>query len=304
MTLASRFMLLPPVVVCAAPLLLSLVASCQAQTQTQVVPALPLPTSTPAAMPTPISPRVSAAPVRPANPPDSGPAPTAPSPIAQLLANRPAAHVAPPRTCPKLPKPPLNVPTPGNGPAVIVNVYDYLSLAPIANVPVKIFHGDVCLGEGRCKPSHPHPDELLKMTGKTDARGQAVFPVPDLDYSSFIPPDPIAGYLPFSADENLGPQMCHPLVHERRTSNGKALVIDKYLIPVSMMAIQTKEDAIDNALQLEELVSWLREHQDAAITVRGGGSSWEVGFGYNNQFNRHVLVNGFTGNAMMLLKRD
>jgi hypothetical protein len=255
-------------------------------------------------MPTPISPRVSAAPVRPANPPDSGPTPTAPSPIAQLLANRPAAHVAPPRTCPKLPKPPLNVPTPGNGSAVIVNVYDYLSLAPIANVTVKIFHGDVCLGEGRCKPSHPHPEDQLKMFGKTDAQGQAVFPVPDFEYSSFIPPDPIAGYLPFSADENLGPQMCHPLVHERRTSNGKALVIDKYLIPLSMLAIQTKEDAIDNALQLDELVTWLRDHQDAAITVRGGGSAWELGFGYNNQFNRHVLVNGFTGIATMLAKRD
>lgn len=196
------------------------------------------------------------------------------------------------------------MPTPGNSPAVIVHVFDYLTLAPIAGVSVQIFHGDICLGAAGCKPSHPHPEDQLKMIGLTDAQGQAIFPVPDLEYSSFIPEDPIPGHLRFDADYNLGAQKCHPLLHERRSGNGKALIIEKYLIPQSMLAIQNKDDALGNAMQLEELVAWMRDHQDAAITVRGGGDSWEVGFGYDNQFKRLVLVNGFSGRATMLLNRD
>jgi hypothetical protein len=233
------------------------------------------------------------------------PPPPAVSPIKQLLENPPAAHVAPPRTCPQLPQRPLNVPTPGNGPAVIVNVFDYLSLAPIADVQVNLFHGDVCTRNTGCKPSHPHPENQLKMTGKTDAQGQIVFQVPDLDYSSFIPENPIPGHLPFSPDYNLGSQKCHDLFHERRTGNGKALVLEKYVIPESMLAIRTQEDAIDNALQLEELITWLRQHQDVTMTVRRrGGDFWEIGFGHNDRFQRLVLVNGFNGSASMLGRWD
>lgn len=192
--------------------------------------------------------------------------------------------------------------TPENKFAVIVHVADYLSLAPIPNVEVRIFHGSVCMGEAGCKPSHPHPENQLKMVATTDANGEAIFQVPDLDYSSFIPEDPIPGHLPFDADYNLGALKCHPLFHERRTGNGKALVIEKYLIPRSMMAIQNDGEAIDNAFQLEELITWLRAHQDAEMDVRVRGSSWEVLFGYKKQTKRLVLVDGFNGAAMMLLR--
>lgn len=232
------------------------------------------------------------------------PPPPAQSPIAQLLANPPPIPALPTHTCPTLPKPEKNVPIPGKRSAVVVTVMDYLSLAPITDVQVNIFHGSRCYRERGCVPSHPHPENELKMTGKTDALGRIVFEVPDLDYAVVIPEDPVPGHLPFSPDYNLGKQKCHDLSHERRTVNGRALVFDGYIVPETMLRIRSQNDAIAMAMQLEELVSWLRAHQDVTITVRGGGHSWEVGFGYDNRFNRLMHVTGFDGGTAMLVKRD
>lgn len=174
----------------------------------------------------------------------------------------------------------------------------------MANVRVNVFHGDVCMRDAGCKPSHPHHDEQLKMTGKTDTQGRIVFAVPDLDYAVVIPEEPVPSHLPFSSDYNMGQQKCHELSHERRSVNGRALIFDGYLVPETMLAIRTQEDAIAGAMQLEELVSWLRDHKNISMTVRGGGHSWEVGFGEVNRFKRLVLVNGFNGAASMLGRWD
>ncbi|HRI63389.1 MAG TPA: hypothetical protein PK156_04105 [Polyangium sp.] len=267
-----------------------------------IVSAQPLPSATSVApSPTTIATsQTSAQPVAAQLPP---PAP-APSPIAQLLANPPAKPSIPARTCPKLPKRTPNVDLPGKGSAVVVTVMDYLSLAPIADVRVNVFHGDICLGEKGCGPSHPHPDELLKMTGKTDAQGRIVFDVPDLDYSIFIPQDPVPGHLPFEPDYNLGSQKCHELSHERRSVNGRALIIEQYMVPETMLAIRKEDDAIAGAMQLPELVTWLQDHQDMPMTVRRSGGFWEVGFGEANRIKRLVQVDGFTGSARMLLRWD
>jgi hypothetical protein len=182
----------------------------------------------------------------------------------------------------------------------MVTVSDYLSLAPIADVRVNIFHGELCNRNSGCKPSHPHPEAQLKMTGKTDALGRAIFQVPDLEYGVFIPEDPIPGHLPFSSIYNMGKQKCHELSSERRSANGRAIVFVGFLVPEEMLAIRTQDDAIAGAMQLGELVTWLRDHRDATITVRGKGSSWDVGFGYDNRFKRLVLVNAFDGSAAML----
>ena len=267
-----------------------------------VVSAQPLPAATspaPSATTIPVPPHSAAPEAVPVAPPTP-----APSPITQLLANPPTKPVMPTRTCPKLPKPAPNVDLPGKGSAVVVTVLDYLSLAPLADVRVNVFHGDVCLGEKGCKPSHPHPDELLKMTGKTDAQGRAVFDVPDLDYSIFIPDEPIPGHLPYDNDYNLGSQKCHALSHDRRSVNGRALILDRYLIPESMLAIRTQDDAIAGAMQLDELVKWLRDHQNVPMNVQRRGSTWEVGFGEPNRIKRMVVVDGFNASAMMFGRWD
>lgn len=286
-------MRIPPLVFAFA----ALIPACGTSPTTQtVVPAPPLPAPVASnAAPIPKPPESASLPV--ATPP-----PPPPSPIASLLAAIPPPPIIPPRTCPKVPNAATNVAIPKGQHAFIVTVSDYLSLAPIADVRVNIFHGDVCTRNGGCKPSHPHPPDQLKMTGKTDASGRVEFQIPDLEYDVFIPEDPVPGYLPFSTTYNMGKRACHDLSREKRSANGRAIVFDGFFVPDRMLTIHTQDDAIAGAMQLEELVPWIRDHQDAAMTVRGGGSSWEVGFGYNTQFKRLVLVNAFDGSAAMLIR--
>lgn len=276
-----------------------------------VVACKPAPATT-SVLPPPSIPAASSA---PANPPPPKPVesaivaianaePPPPPSIKELLAHPPPAPVMPARTCPKLPPISNKVAVPGKESAVIVTVMDYLSLAPIADVRVNLFHGSVCFGEKGCKPSHPHPDEQLKMTGKTDAEGKIIFQVPDLDYAVVIPDEPVPGHLPFSSDYNLGTQKCHELQHEWRSINGRALLSNSYFIPETMLAVRTKEDAIASAFQIPELIAWLRNHQDEQMIVRGGGSSWDVGFGTERNFKRMALVNVFNGSAVMLGRGD
>jgi len=137
------------------------------------------------------------------------------------------------------------------------------------------------------------------MTGKTDALGRVVFEVPDLEYAVVIPEDPVPGHLPFSADYNLGQQKCHELSHERRTVNGRALVFDGYFVPDPMLRVRSQNDAIAMAMQLEELVSWLRTHQDMEMTMREGITTWEITFGHGFRSNRLLQVNRFDGKTVM-----
>lgn len=268
-----------------------------------VVTAPPLPSST-----APISPPPSVTTSTNASatiaPQIVAPPPPPESPIKRFLANPPAAPTVPARTCPTVPKRANNIAIPGKGSQVIVTIRDYLSLAPIANVPVKVFHGDICLGEKGCRPSHPHPPEQLQLVGKTDADGRAIFDVPDLEYSVVIPEDPIPGYLPFSDDYNMAKRECHKLDHEWKSINGRGLLYDGYLVPTTMLAVKNQDDAVAAAMQLPELVAWLRDHQDAELILRQSGNFWDVGFGYKNNNKWLVIVNVFDGSATMLGRWD
>jgi hypothetical protein len=204
------------------------------------------------------------------------------------------------RTCPTVPKVPAEAVGPQGGTAVVVTVSDYLSLAPLAGVRVDIFHGDICTRHGGCRPSHPHPADQLHMFATTDNQGRVTFAVPDLEYSMHIPEQPVPGYLTYSTIYNMGKQKCHELTIDRHSANRRIIVFDRFLVPERMLTIRTRDDAIAAAMQDQELVTWLRDHQDAKMTVRGEGSSWQVGFGYGDRFKRLVHVNAFDGSAAML----
>ena len=268
-----------------------------------VVTAQPLPSSTtPAPAPSAVG---SAAATTSATAPIVSPPPPPPeSPIKRFLANPPPAPKVPDRTCPTLPKRATTIAIPGKGSQIIATIRDYLSLKPIADVQVKVFHGDICRREKGCEPSHPHPAEQLKMTGKTDIEGRVTFDVPDLDYAVVIPADAIPGYLPFSNDYNMARRGCHKLDHEWKSSNGRALLYDAYLVPESMLAVRNQDDALAAAMQLPELVAWLRNHQDAELNLRPNANFWDVGFGYKNNNKRLVIVNVFDGTGTMLGRWD
>ncbi len=141
------------------------------------------------------------------------------------------------------------------------------------------------------------------MTATTNKQGRMSLNVPDVDYRMEIPTThKSAGYLTYSSIYDLGSQKCHDLLIERKSANGRILAFDAYLVPESMRAIQNQDQALAAAHQNRELMDWLRNHQDATMTIRDKIATWDVGFGYENRFKRLVQVNAFDGSTHMLGK--
>lgn len=201
--------------------------------------------------------------------------------------------------CPQVPAP-AAIASPRRGHRVVVTVYDYRSLDPIAGVQVELSHAQTCNRNDGCRPTHRHPPRQLAMRLVTDAQGQATFRTPDLDYGYAIPQQDVPGYLTFSSNYDLGAQRCHDPVIRRESRDGRTLAFDLYLVPERLLSIRTREEAVAAAHRNGALNDWLREHGDAVMTVRGGGTVWQVGYGYGSQLKRLIRINAFDGTTAVI----
>jgi hypothetical protein len=200
-----------------------------------------------------------------------------------------------PAHCPVLPKGPVAVLPGGGGHRVVVTVRDYITLAPLAGVAVEVSHKQRCSQHRPCRPTHAHPASQLRLRAVTDMRGRVVFPTPDLSYGLSLSGQKLPGYLNFSSSYDLGAKRCHPLLDRRRDHRRRTLSFDAYLVPTSLLEIRTRQQAIDAAHRDSELAHWRRAHPNAVMTVRGGGSAWQVFFGDGKRRLRSVHINAFDG---------
>ena len=182
----------------------------------------------------------------------------------------------------------------------MITVRDYRSLDPVPGVRVRLSHAQTCTRNGGCRPTHDHPARQLALEGVTNARGELSLSTPDLNYGYYVPEHNVPGYLNFSSHYNLGRQRCHALAIERRSRDGRTLAFDLYLVPERVLAVRTREEAIAAAHQNSELSAWRRGHADAVLTVRGGGSAWQVGYGYGDRLKRLVRINAFDGTTAVI----
>ncbi len=195
--------------------------------------------------------------------------------------------------CPSVPPGPL-VPLPtGVGYRIVLTVFDYLTLKPVAKVPVQLTHDKTCNMDRRCHYTHTHPESELQLSKVTGESGRVVFRVPDLSYGYYLPPNDVSGYLTFSAYYKLGSKECHPLVGKHYSKDSRTLGFDVFLVPTSMLAVRNREEAIEAAHRNTELAAWRRSNPDAELTVTGGGTAWQVGYGYGTRLKRLVNVNAF-----------
>lgn len=183
----------------------------------------------------------------------------------------------------------------------VVEVLDYTTLRPLAGVEVKIAHQQTCNRNSGCKPTHAHPAAQLGMAKRTDARGRAIFVVPDLDYGFHLPGPAPAGYLGHSTTYDLGAKRCHELVAEAGDGGPRTKYTVTYLVPETLLAVTTDAQATQIADAHPEIVPWLQANPGFVRVVRGGGSAWQVGYGLDSKtFKRLVHINAFDGTAGIL----
>ncbi|MBW2528621.1 MAG: hypothetical protein JRI23_30890 [Deltaproteobacteria bacterium] len=226
--------------------------------------------------------------------------PPQPPPPRPRPSPRPAPQPTLPSHCPTLPKGPLTAMPGGPGNRIVVTVFDYVTLAPLAGVKVTVKHKQRCSQHRPCRPTHPHPKALLEMESTTNRRGRVIFHSPDQSYGQpHLPVPNVPGYLNYSSHYNLGAKQCHELVRKHRGPSRGTVGYDIFLVPTSMLTIKTRQEAIDAAHRHPEITAFRRANPHATLIARGGGSAWQVGYAIGDRFKIRTHINAFDGHVQV-----
>lgn len=178
-------------------------------------------------------------------------------------------------------------------------VLDYVDSHPISGIEIRLSEDQICYRNTGCRPAREHPEHLRMLTLRTDADGRAVFHLPDRSYGYYVPEHGRDDYIMFSGHYRLGKRERHPLVREEKPSmNEHSYTL--YLVPRSLLMVRTREQALEIANANPELAEWLAAQPDRnrlSITVRGGGTTWQVGYGRGGRLKRQVHINAFDGTS-------
>jgi hypothetical protein len=213
---------------------------------------------------------------------------------------KPAPKRTLPANCPSLPNGPIAALPTGGGHRIVVTVFDYMTLAPLPGVPVTLKHNQRCSQHRPCEPTHAHPKVLLNLKAMTNKRGRVVFRTPDLAYRQpHISSHNLPSYLNYSSHYTLGAKQCHRLVKKHRGRARGTLGYDIFLVPKSMLEIRTRQEAIAAAHRNPEFAAFRKANPDAPMTVRGGGSAWQVRYARGNRLKLQAHINAFDGNTQV-----